>query len=328
MVRLTRRTVLKGTAMGTLLPAAGSAAARAHVETVVSIPQADKVPENLAIDAGGTLYFGIARDPGEVWRVTPEQTQQRELTLDDLDRVATLPGGTRVIGVEVVPDGTLYVAVFAGADTGVWAVPADGSAPALFAAIGGFANDVLYDQDHQRLLVSESFGGGVYEVPLDATDPATAASVWVQDDLLDTASFGANGLTIGRDGAVYVAVTRVHAVPGDPFSPPVRGRVVRVPVAAGGGAGVPELVLESEALLGADGLTARGPHLYVAANARDAVVRLTPSREVITVASADDGLVFPSDVVFGTAPRQRGDLFVCNFANNDPAAGAILRTHP
>jgi hypothetical protein len=49
---------------------------------------------------------------------------------------------------------------------------------------------------------------------------------------------------------------------------------------------------------------------------------------VEVVATADDGLVFPSDVLFGVTPRQRSDLFVCNFANDSPEDGAILRAHP
>lgn len=335
MERLSRRTILRGAAAGALLPAFGSAAAGGTVETVVSIPDLDKVPENLAVDDEGALYFGIATVPGEVWRVGPAQTQQTGLSLADIERVARLPSGTTVLGVEAVPDGTLYVMVPPPADdAGVWRVPRDGGEPSFHAAIPGFANDVNFDRDRERLLVSDSFGGAVYEVPLDAADPATAASVWVgtaADDatgLLDTASFGANGIAVGEDGAVYVAVTRVHETAGDPESDPVRGRIVRVPVAGDGSAGDPELFLESEALLGADGIAARGPQLYVAANSLDEVVRVAPSKRVTTVASADDGLVFPSDVAFGTTPRQRGDLFVCNFAIDTPGAGAILRMRP
>lgn len=334
MVPLTRRTVLKAAGVGLALPIAGAAAeAQATVETVVAIPEPDKVPENLAIDENGVLYFGIATDPGEVYAVLPEQTQETDLTLADLERVVRFPSGTRVIGVEVVPDGTLYVAVSSsGEDNGVWRIPRDGREPSLYAAITGFANDVLYDPTGDRLLVSESMGGAVYEVPLDAEDPATAASVWVgtaednNDAPLDTASFGANGLTFGDDGTVYVAVTRVHETEGDPNTQPVRGRLIRVPVEDDGSAGEPEVFVESEAILGADGLTARGADLYVAANALNQVVEVTPEGEPSTIASADDGLVFPSDVVFGTTAEQQDTLFICNFANEDPANGAILRT--
>lgn len=319
MVRSNRRAILKAIGASlALTTTAATAAAKSNVETVVAIP-GSKVPENLAVDDDGTLYFGITA--GEVWKLTEDQTQETGLSLSAAEQVASLPGG--VIGVEVAPDGTLFVASQAGGDTGVWKVPGDGGSPEPFAHVTGFPNDVLFDATHDRLLVSGSFGGLVYEVPLDATDPSTAASVWVDDDRLDTPSFGANGLTFGADGDLFVAVTRATNDAGADV-----GRLVRVPVESDGSAGDAGTDVEGESLFGADGITARGPHIYVAANSRNEVVRITPSKRVKTVASGDDGLVFPSDVLFGTAPRQRGDLFVCNFAISSPDDGGILRTHP
>ena len=323
MVRLTRRDALKAGAgaagAGPLLRAFGTAAAQGGVETVISIP-GERVPENLAVADDGTLYFGITA--GEVWRLTAEQTQATGLTLADAERVGTLPGGAA--GVEVVSDTELYVGSQAGADTGVWRVPTDGSDPSLYAAIPGaeaFPNDVKRDPERERLLVTESMAGVVYEVPLGAENPE--ATVWADHPLLDTESFGANGLTFAPDGSVYVAVTRATNDAGEDV-----GRLVRVPVADDGSAGEPEPFVESGAIFGADGITSRGFQLYVAANSRNEVVRVTPAGRTTVVATAEDGLVFPSDVVFGKAPRQRGDLFICNFANENPEQGAILRTRP
>ncbi|SFR35302.1 hypothetical protein SAMN04488124_0596 [Halogeometricum limi] len=287
------------------------------VETVVDV-RGEPVPENLALDCDGTLYFGITA--GEVWEVTNPQTQQTGLMTADLRRVATLPGS--VVGVEVVPGGSIYVASSTGGeDTGVWEVPRDGHAPFPLAAVSGFPNDVLYDPDFGRLLVTESVNGAVYEVPLDDTDPE--ATVWFEDERLDTDSFGANGLAFGRDGSVYVAVTRATDEDENDV-----GRLVRVPVGGDGSAGDGETYLESAEIFGADGITTYGPDVYVAANSQNRVVRVTPEREVETIAGGDDGLVFPSDVLFGVTPRQRSDLFVCNFANQTPEEGAILRAHP
>lgn len=296
---------------------------RPAVETVVAIPSEEKVPENLAIDDDGTLYFGITA--GEVWAVAAEQTQETGLALDDVEQVATLPGSA--IGVEVGPDGTLYVASQADAGTGVWRVPRDDGDPELFAAIPAadgdeaFPNDVLYDADNDRLLVTESFAGRVYEVPLDASDPETAASVWVDADALDTESFGANGLAFGPDGAVFVAVTRATNDAGEDV-----GRLVRVPVAEDGSAGDAATYFEGPGIFGADGITTRDQDVYVAANSLNEVVVVSPDQETTTLASGEDGLVFPSDVAFGTTDAQQNDLFVCNFANETPTEGAILRT--
>lgn len=287
------------------------------VETVVEIPD-ERVPENLALDWDGTLYFGITA--GEVWEVTNAQTRETGLTPDDLTRVAELPGS--VVGVEVVPGGSIYVASSTGdEDTGVWEVPRDGHRPYPLAAVSGFPNDVLYDPDFDRLLVTESTEGVVYEVSLSESDPS--ATVWVEDDELDTESFGANGLAFARDGSVLVAVTRATDDEGTDV-----GRLLRVDVEADGSAGEAETFLESPEIFGADGITTDGADAYVAANSQNRVVRVGPEGHVDVLADADDGLVFPSDVLFGTTPRQRSDLFVCNFANERPADGAILRAHP
>jgi sugar lactone lactonase YvrE len=270
-------------------------------ETVVAIPD-DRVPENLAFGPDGALFFGITA--GELRRLAPGRTDATGLSLADTERVATLPGA---IGVEVGPDGTGYVAVASGDDrAGVWSV-ADGEASPL-AGIGGFPNDVLYDADRDRLLVTESQGGVVYAVGTDGE-----RTTWLDDDRLSTESFGANGLTRGPDGEVYVAVTR--AAGGI-------GRLLRVPVADGAARADEATVhAEGEALFGADGITARGAAVHVAANSQNRIVRVAPDGSVATVADAADGLVFPSDVLFGPD----GDLFVCNFANDSPADAGILR---
>jgi sugar lactone lactonase YvrE len=279
--------------------------ARAAVETLVSVG-GDRVPENMAFGPDGGLYFGITA--GEVRRVPPDQTSTTGLTLDDTEQIATLPGA---IGVETAPDGTVYVAVATQDDrAGVWEVPPDGEATQLV-GISGFPNDIHYDADRERLLVTESQNGEVYAVTTDGE-----RSTWLDDDRLETESFGANGITRDADGDVYVAVTR---------APEETGRLLRVPVESDGAAGEPSMFFEGGAIFGADGITSRDGDIYVAANSQNRVVRVTAEGATAVVATGDDGLVFPSDVLFGAGDRGES-LFICNFANNSPEDGAILRT--
>lgn len=274
------------------------------VETLVSIP-GDPVPENLASGPNNELYFGITA--GELRRVAGAQLGATDLALADTERVASPPGA---VGVETASDGTAYVAVASQDDSaGVWSVTTDGATDQL-ASISGFPNDILFDADRDRLLVTESQDGAVYAVTTDG-----ARSTWLDDARLSTEGFGANGLTRDTDGTLYVAVTQTAEG---------TGRLLEVPVTADGTAGEPTVFYEGEAILGADGITARDGSVYVAANSRNRVVRVASDNSTTTVADEDDGLVFPSDVAFGTGQR-RETLFICNFANQSPEDGAILR---
>jgi hypothetical protein len=299
--RVTRRRLLAAGGAAALGGVAGCAAApRRTVETVVAIP-GERVPENLAFGPDGALHVGITA--GEVRRLAADRTGETGLGLADTDQIAALPGA---VGVETAPDGTVYVCVATGDDrSGVWAVPPGGEATQLV-GISGFPNDLLYDDDGDRLLVTESRAGRVCSVGTDGSRRA-----WLTDGRLSTESFGANGIARSGDD-VYVAVTRAAGGVG---------RVLRVPLAADGGAGGAETLVADESVFGADGITARGGDVYVAANAQNRVVRVDGAGETEVLLTGSDGLVFPSDVLFGPA----GELFVCNFANDSPSDGGVLR---
>ena len=76
-------------------------------------------------------------------------------------------------------------------------------------------------------------------------------------------------------------------------------------------------------LFGADGLTARGSHLYVAVNARNRITRVSPSRQLTTVVEGG-ALSFPSEVVFDPTATERA--FIRNLSPESPDAAGVLRT--
>ena len=272
-----------------------------NVETVVSI-SGERVPENMAFDADGNLYFGITA--GEVRRLSADRTGETDLSIDDTEQVATLPGA---VGVEVSPDGAIYVAVASQDESaGVWMVPPDGAASQL-ASISGFPNDILFDSNRDRMLVTESSGGVVYSIGTDGS-----RETWLDDGRLATESFGANGITRGSDGTIYIAVTRAGEM----------GRLIEVQIEPSGDPVEATTLVESEAIFGADGITAYNGDILAAANSQNRVVRVNSAAETETIADGDDGLVFPSDVLVGPDSEE---LFICNFANESPEDGGILR---
>ena len=275
-------------------PASTESTPARSVETLVSI-SGDPVPENLAYGPSDELYFGIT--VGELRRVSNDQLGATDMALADTEQVASLPGE---IGVETAPDGTAYVAVASQDNAaGVWSATADGTTDQLV-NISAFPNNVLFDADRDRLLVTESQGGAVYAVTTDGT-----RSTWLDDARLSVEGFGANGLTRDMDGSLYVAVTQTAEE---------TGQLLEVPVIGDGTAGEPTVFYEGEAILGADGITSRDGSICVAANSQNRVVQVGPDGSTTSIAHEEDGLVFPSDVTFGTV-QQRETLFMCDFAN-------------
>lgn len=313
MRRFHRRTVLKAIGAAASLPFMGRATASSGIDTLLTFPGVATVPENLGFSADGDLYFSVIRT-GELRRLPARRTDETGLTLADTELLASFAGypSERVTGV-AVGDGTPYFALVTDDErSGVYAVTENG--PEQLASIPGFPNGVLYDPINDRLLVTESLGGAVYTVAL--SDGETG--IWAESPLLNTPDFGANGLTWGLDGDIFVVVAQTAEK---------TGRLVHIPVCADGDAGAPTTYVEHPTLFGADGITALGPLVYVAVNSQNMIVRVTPAKTVHTVIEGEP-LARPSDVLFGVAPRQWGKLFVCNYSPYHPKQATILRTHP
>jgi sugar lactone lactonase YvrE len=309
------------------------------LRTVVDFEPAS-LPENLAVNEDGDVYLGFRQVAGDAVasvRVLPAaRTTETDLTIEATEEVAELPAGGG--GVTFAPDGEALYAVANGEDTNaVYRIPAEGGDPTVvasreeftdldaFSTDSAFLADVFVEED--RLLVTDSFGGTIFEIDLDDDgkkdkgasgedgEEGSGVSVWSNDPLFDAEgnSFAANGVA-ELDGDLLVANS-------------TKGLVARVPIEDDGEAGSPETYIEDEALGGADGITVRDEQLYVAVNGQNAVRRVSPSKEITTIAEGDV-LDFPSDVIFGSDATEE-DLFVANFAVSSPEDGGgprLLRT--
>jgi sugar lactone lactonase YvrE len=173
-------------------------------------------------------------------------------------------------------------------------------------------NAIAFD-GHGRMYVSDSATGSIYRAvgngPLE---------LWLSDPLLlgdgsfgFGVPFGANGIAY-RQGNLYVAVTE-------------KGRIMRIPLGSDGTAGTPQVFAAGPQLVGADGLAfdVRG-NLYIAANAQNKLVRLSPAGTIATLATAADGLDFPAGIAFGRGSLSHTSVFVVSFAIGAPGAGPSI----
>lgn len=256
------------------------------------------LPENIAVAPDGTLYLSMAV-PGEIWAVTDEGEARSVATFDLADDAGL------VLGITATDDGDLYAAVGSGNPEthGVWRVPPGGS-PELVASLpaaesmpNGITDDVLPDGS---LLVADHLGGRIWRVH------DGEATVWLDDPLLDpnpyaSSQIGVDGVALGPEGDLWVDNLNY-------------GAVLRVPLDCAT-PGDPEVFVQNEeALQGCDGMTLdQDGNVYLAVNAQNEIVRVTPQKEIRTLASGGD-LDFPADVHFGRTSETRSTLYFCNFA--------------
>ena len=265
-------------------------------------PTLGELPEGIAIDRQGGVFVTMA-PLGQIRAVAPDGSQAT------IAQVTPAGAGFGPLGLAFDRAGDLYVAAatFAPATAGVYRVADDGTSERIAGSEAiGLPNGLAFD-DRGSLYVTDSVAGAVHRIGRDGS-----VEPWTADPLLEGdgsfgfgVPFGANGIA-HRHGALYVAVTE-------------KGRIVRIPIGRDGDAGAIEVVAEDPLLVGADGIAfdVRG-NLYVAANAQNALRRLTPGGDIETLATAAGGLDFPSSLAFGRGPLDHGTLLVTSFAAGAP----------
>lgn len=317
MTNITRRTFLSVTGAATLLPMATPVAAIqdevGSPRTIVTFdPERGELPESIAFDRDGNAYVTLSS--GELRRFSSRDLQEGGsgepfATLDAFEP------GDLFLGITITRDGTLYAVHLSAtfdfeqltiptAEGTILRIGADGTVDALVdlpldAAERAFPNDLVYRETHGDLLVTDTLRGAIWRVT-DAGD----ATIWMEDSLLEPdqdAPFfptGGNGIAV-RDDGLYVVNTTTASL-------------IHIPTDRDGTAGNLRLVVQDERLFGADGI-ALDTHgnVYVAVATAETVARVTPEGMVTIL--ADEGLAFPSALVFGTAPGQRCTVYITNF---------------
>jgi sugar lactone lactonase YvrE len=275
-----------------------------HVTTLIRFdPAAGELPEGLAVSKRGDVFFGLG-PLGEVRKIDRDGTMSTLATIPlPLD---TFPG---VVGLAVDAPGNVYAAVSAGdpATTGVYKIAPDGS----FARLPGteeiaFPNGITFDKQG-NLYVTDTTAGAVWLVPARGG----AAEIWFESELLAGDGSANLGIPIGANG---IAVRQNAVVVANSEG----ARLVHIPIEPDGSAGAPTVLAEGDTLYGADGIAfdVHG-NIWVAVIFQSTIVRVSPSGDVETIATAADGLDFASSVAFGKG----SELWAVNFAIG-PSGGA------
>jgi sugar lactone lactonase YvrE len=243
-------------------------------------------PEGLIADASGRLYTSDTASR-RLYRLTPGSPQVTVL--------GTLPASATGMALRITAD-KLAGDSIQESDVQTFATGVTGS------------NGLIFDAQ-DRLYVSGGATGNIYVVATDGVTRtfATGLRSERQEQQIST-----NGLGFGPDGRLYSSNTGT-------------GAIDRITVNADGTAGPAERWVTDPLLFGADGIAfASNGDLYVAANERNAVVRVSAGGQVSDVASNGNAgpLEFPASLAFSGS-----NLYASNFdierGANSPAAPGI-----
>lgn len=253
------------------------------------------------VEMGSKKLYRIAADTGKID------------TLTELPRSGT--------GMALDTDGNLYVT--SGGEEGLIyrineedlsSAAFDSSKVVTYASGVPGANGLAFDRSG-NLYVSGGATGAIYKVS-STGQVSTYASGIVPTR--EEQKIVVNGIAFGTDGQLYVSNTS-------------SGEVNRFAINSDGSLGERQLVAQSPLLYGADGLNF-GPDgaIYVAANERNAIVRVGLDGQVSDIASNDNKgpLEFPASLHF-----VGNTLYISNFDQprginnpNDPGIGASIAT--
>ncbi len=261
--------------------------------------------EGLAADKAGRLYTADL-DSRRLFRIT--------LSTGAVEVLGTLPRPGS--GMAFDSAGNLYLA---SGDV-IQRIPAnqlaatsiDPAAVQIFATNVPGANGLAFD-GAGNLYVSGGNTGNIYVVTTDGK-VGTFAAGFTSDRPEQRIS--TNGLAFGPDGRLYSANTG-------------SGAIDRITLKPEGGMQSVERFVTSPLLLGADGITfAANGDLYVAANERNAIVKVTPAGQVSDVTSNGNNgpLEFPASPAFSGNALYASNFDIPRGANapGEPGIGASI----
>lgn len=252
------------------------------------------IVEGITADKNGMLFFPD-RVSNNILKVDPKSPKpvvvgKVDPRMVDGKSVAPNPGG-----LAFDAQGDLYVAVGPfGEVVRFKAADLSSGRPAVaqtFATGAPGANGVTFDKAG-NLYISGGASGIVYRVGANGGAAQAAAqierNVRTLPNSTATQAIVANGLKFDAAGVLHVADTS-------------RGAVWKVVMGAGGKGGKPTLLAQSPMLEGADDMAFNSNgDLWVAANELNAIVSVSPTGVVNTIAKNDSKgpLEFPSALVF------------------------------
>jgi sugar lactone lactonase YvrE len=276
-------------AVAALLLAAPAAQAGNLTTFVTFDPAKSELGENLVFDQDNNLFVSMVLT-NEVRKITPQGVQSTYATFNGAP-------GSFVVGLAIDDrSGDLFVAYDpAGENPVVYVVHPDQSKEVIATfPIGGLLNGMTPDDDG-NLYIADSFAGVIWQVSSRGGTPVVWLDLHAPGSL--AGGIGPNGIKFDKHKRnLYVTINN-------------QGAIVRIPVDRDGQPGTPEVFVSNLASTDDFCFDELG-NLYLATQASQSVLRISPDGRQETIASAADGLQNTAAVLFGRRGNERLDLYI------------------
>jgi putative intracellular protease/amidase/sugar lactone lactonase YvrE len=241
--------------------------------------------ENIAIDVQGTLFISSYED-GKIYRVTSSGERREFASIDG-----------NVTGVVVDRTGTLIVAgALDGKIPTIFRIDPTGTTVESLITIPEaiFLNGMTHLKD-SLYLVADSYKGAIWVVDT----MAKTAQIWLQDRLLSRSYLtdpfpGINGIKI-FDRALFASNTQ-------------RQLLIRIPLTESNTPEIPEVWL-TNVHLDDFAFDVQG-NLYGTTHVYNSAIRISPDKQIVTIATAEQGMTGSTALAFGRAEEDRTSLYV------------------
>ena len=240
--------------------------------------------ENIAIDSQGTIFV-TSYEEGKIYRITPG---------GECKEFASINGN--IAGVVVDRAGNLLVAAsITSKGAAILQIDATGVVEILITLPEAMFLNGMIHLKGDRYLVADSYKGAIWEI--DAI--SKSARIWIQDNLLTRSDSGnpfpaVNGIKI-YNNSLFASNTQ-------------RQLLIRIPLAENSTPGVPEVFL-TNVNLDDFAFDVRG-HLYGTTHIYNSVIKISPEKQIVTIAKAEQGMTGSTALAFGRGEKSRTSIYV------------------
>lgn len=244
--------------------------------------------ENIAINSSGSVFI-TSYEEGKIYRMTPS---------GERSEFASVHGN--VAGIVVDQAGNLLVAASVNSETDsktptILGIDSSGVIKPLVTLPDAIFLNGMAHLEGDRYLVADSYKGVIWELNVSTR----IARIWIQDSLLscsDTSNpFPAvNGIKLYNNW-LFASNTQ-------------RQLLIRIPIAENGMPGTPEVFL-TQVNLDDFAFDVLG-NLYGTTHVYNSVIRISPDKQITTIAKAEQGVTGSTALAFGRGERDRTSLYV------------------